>query len=54
MNKSIQSFDPSNGELLGEVNQTSAEEVTKTIRKAKAAQKAVSYTHLTLPTMELV
>lgn len=40
MNKSIQSFDPSNGELLGEVNQTSAEEVTQTIHKAKAAQKA--------------
>ena len=40
MSKSIQSFDPSNGELLGEVNQTSAEEVTQTIHKAKAAQKA--------------
>ncbi|MDH5896802.1 aldehyde dehydrogenase family protein [Vibrio splendidus] len=40
MNKSIQSFDPSNGELLGEVNHTSAEEVTQTIHKAKAAQKA--------------
>ncbi|MEZ8614260.1 aldehyde dehydrogenase [Vibrio splendidus] len=39
MNKSIQSFDPSNGELLGEVNQTSAEKVTQTIHKAKAAQK---------------
>ncbi len=40
MSKSIQSFDPSNGELLGEVNHTSAEEVTQTIHKAKAAQKA--------------
>ncbi|MEZ8784180.1 aldehyde dehydrogenase [Vibrio splendidus] len=40
MNKSIQSFDPSNGERLGEVNHTSAEEVTQTIHKAKAAQKA--------------
>ena len=40
MSKSIQSFDPSNGELLGEVNHTSAEEVTQTIHKAKTAQKA--------------
>ncbi|WP_286302142.1 aldehyde dehydrogenase family protein [Vibrio apostichopi] len=40
MSKSIQSFDPSNGELLGEVNNASAEEVTQTIRKSKSAQKA--------------
>ncbi|RBW66425.1 aldehyde dehydrogenase [Vibrionales bacterium C3R12] len=40
MNKSIQSFDPSNGELLGEVNCASAEEVTQMISQSKTAQKA--------------
>ena len=40
MRKSIQSFDPSNGELLGEVTQATAEEVTQAIVNAKAAQKS--------------
>ncbi|PMM63623.1 aldehyde dehydrogenase family protein [Vibrio splendidus] len=40
MSKSIQSFNPSNGELLGEVNNASREEVVQTIRQSKAAQKA--------------
>ena len=40
MSKSIQSFNPSNGELLGEVNNASRDEVVQTIRQSKAAQKA--------------
>ncbi|MCF7494645.1 aldehyde dehydrogenase family protein [Vibrio sp. L5-1] len=40
MSKSIQSFNPSNGELLGEVNNASRYEVVQTIRQSKAAQKA--------------
>ncbi|MEZ8059717.1 aldehyde dehydrogenase family protein [Vibrio splendidus] len=40
MGKSIQSFNPSNGELLGEVNNASIDEVVQTIRQSKAAQKA--------------
>ncbi|MEO9497479.1 MAG: aldehyde dehydrogenase family protein [Vibrio splendidus] len=40
MSKSIQSFNPSNGELLGEVNNASRDEVVQTVRQSKAAQKA--------------
>lgn len=39
MSKSIQSFNPSNGELLGEVNSASRDEVVQTIRQSKSAQK---------------
>ncbi|WP_412495526.1 aldehyde dehydrogenase family protein [Vibrio cyclitrophicus] len=39
MSKSIQSFNPSNGELLGEVNNASRDEVVQTIRQSKSAQK---------------
>lgn len=39
MSKSIQSFNPSNGELLGEVNKASRDEVVQTIRQSKSAQK---------------
>ncbi|MEZ8831380.1 aldehyde dehydrogenase [Vibrio cyclitrophicus] len=39
MSKSIQSFNPSNGELLGEVNNASRYEVVQTIRQSKSAQK---------------
>ncbi|MFA0169024.1 succinate-semialdehyde dehydrogenase [Vibrio splendidus] len=40
MSKSIQSFDPSNGELLGEVNCTSVDEVAQAINQSKTAQNA--------------
>lgn len=39
MTKVIQSFDPSNGELLGEVENLSTEQVNAVVAKAKTAQK---------------
>ena len=39
MTSLIQSFDPSNGELLGEVENSTTQQVNAAVARAKAAQK---------------